>query len=341
MQKGKTLVVTAVISASALFALVGVATGAVLSTPNIPAGGAGGGGFNSSKVPAEFRPWIARAAESCKNKELTGAIIAAQIQQESGFSTSRNTKSSAGALGPAQFMPGTWETWGRDDDGNGKSDPYDVGDAVMAQGRFMCSLVNRAKKSGIESYPWGPIALALAGYNAGWGRVEEYGGVPPKSFARGETYNYVARIMRMSEGFAEKKPKGKFTAPVDTHTSAPYRASGSQWSSGYHTGVDFPVSVGTPVKAIGAGEVAKAGRGGSYGIEVVIKHNDGHYSQYAHLSKMAVKKGTKVKVGQEIGLSGNTGNSTGPHLHFEVRTGPQYGSDIDPVTYLRSREVAI
>ncbi|MCX4903378.1 transglycosylase family protein [Streptomyces sp. NBC_00878] len=132
-----------------------------------------------------------------------------------------------------------------------------------------------------------------------------------------------------------------FTAPVGAGTGTPYRASGSSWSKGYHTGVDFPVPTGTSVKSVGAGSVVTAGWGGSFGYQVVIRHGDGHYTQYAHLSAISVKAGQSVGSGQRIGRSGSTGNSTGPHLHFEVRTGPGFGSDIDPVAYLRAGGVTI
>ncbi len=113
------------------------------------------------------------------------------------------------------------------------------------------------------------------------------------------------------------------------------------WSSGYHTGVDFIASSGTTVRAVGAGTVVSAGWSGSYGNEVVIKHEDGNYSQYAHLSSLSVSAGQSVSGGQQIGLSGSTGNSTGPHLHFEIRTTPSYGSDIDPLAYLRQHGVSL
>ncbi|MET9935678.1 MULTISPECIES: LysM peptidoglycan-binding domain-containing M23 family metallopeptidase [unclassified Streptomyces] len=123
--------------------------------------------------------------------------------------------------------------------------------------------------------------------------------------------------------------------------STPYHASGSMWSSGYHTGVDFIASSGTTVRAVGAGTVVSAGWSGSYGNEVVIRHEDGNYSQYAHLSSLSVSAGQSVSGGQQIGLSGSTGNSTGPHLHFEIRTTPSYGSDIDPLAYLRQHGVSL
>ncbi len=139
-----------------------------------------------------------------------------------------------------------------------------------------------------------------------------------------------------------KAPSGAgFVAPVSGGISTQYRASGAMWSSGYHTGVDFMASSGTTVKAVGAGTVVSAGWAGSYGNEVIIKHADGKYSQYGHLSSLAVSVGQSVTAGQRIGLAGSTGNSTGPHLHFEIRTGPSYGSDVNPVSYLRSKGVTL
>ncbi|OKJ94706.1 peptidase [Streptomyces sp. CB03234] len=140
---------------------------------------------------------------------------------------------------------------------------------------------------------------------------------------------------------AEAPAASGFTAPVSAGVTTPYRASGSMWSSGYHTGVDFAASSGTSVKAVGQGTVVSAGWSGAYGNEVVIQHADGNYSQYAHLSSLTVSSGQTVSGGQEIGLSGSTGNSSGPHLHFEIRTSPSYGSDIDPLAYLRQHGVSI
>lgn len=126
-------------------------------------------------------------------------------------------------------------------------------------------------------------------------------------------------------------------APIGTG----YHSSGSHWASGHHTGVDFLVSTGTAVHAVASGTVVTAGWGGAYGYQIVIRHADGHYSQYAHLSQISVKAGRHVTEGQRIGRSGSTGNATGPHLHFEIRTGPVYGDDIDPLRFLRAHGVSI
>ncbi len=151
---------------------------------------------------------------------------------------------------------------------------------------------------------------------------------------------------------AESKPKPKpkpqsasredrYSAPVSGDVGTRYGKPGSSWSSGYHTGVDFPVPTGTTVMAVSDGRIVSAGWGGAYGYQIVVRHDDGRYSQYAHLSALSVREGQRVTGGQRIGRSGSTGNSTGPHLHFEVRTGPGYGSDIDPLAYLRARGVSI
>ncbi|KQV93820.1 transglycosylase family protein [Streptomyces sp. Root369] len=139
----------------------------------------------------------------------------------------------------------------------------------------------------------------------------------------------------------EKATDTGLVAPVNASLGTPYRKAGSAWSKGYHTGVDFAVPTGTSVKAVAAGKVVTSGWGGSFGYQVVIRHADGRYTQYAHLSAISVKSGQSVGGGQRIGRSGSTGNSSGPHLHFEVRTGPGFGSDIDPVAYLRAGGIRI
>ncbi|MFI7103935.1 M23 family metallopeptidase [Streptomyces sp. NPDC050161] len=140
----------------------------------------------------------------------------------------------------------------------------------------------------------------------------------------------------------ERKRLNAFVAPVTgSYVSTAYKASSGLWSSGSHTGIDFHAATGTPVHAVGAGTVVEAGAGGAYGNNIVIKMHDGTYTQYGHMSSLGVSVGQSVTPGQQIGLSGATGNVTGPHLHFEARTGPDYGSDIDPIAYLRSHGVNV
>ncbi|KPI25214.1 M23 family metallopeptidase [Streptomyces sp. NPDC054950] len=149
-----------------------------------------------------------------------------------------------------------------------------------------------------------------------------------------------ARVRAARE--AERKRLNTFVLPITgSYVSTGYQASSSLWSSGSHTGIDFHAASGTSVHAVGSGTVVEAGWGGSYGNQIVIKMNDGTYTQYGHLSSIAVSVGQTVTPGERIGLSGATGNVTGPHLHFEARTTAEYGSDIDPVAYLRTHGVNV
>ena len=142
------------------------------------------------------------------------------------------------------------------------------------------------------------------------------------------------------------KTAASWVDPVKKYTlSASFAQAGGLWQS-THSGQDFAVASGTNVVAAHGGTVVKAGGNGAgdgaaYGNAIVIKHGNGTYSQYAHLSRIDVKVGQVVSTGQHIALSGNTGNSTGPHLHFEIRTTANYGSAIDPVAFLRGKGVTV
>ncbi|MEU6352146.1 peptidoglycan DD-metalloendopeptidase family protein [Streptomyces sp. NPDC047072] len=431
--------------------------------------GFGGGLADNADIPDWLRPIILDAVAQYGCTEVTPSLIAAQLFQESGFRTNP-PDGGAGALGIAQFIPGTWAAEGVDGNNDGKKDPLDPKDAVPAMVSYDCKLADAVRK-----VPGDVVDNMLAAYNAGAYAVQVYGGIPPYE----ETRNYVREIRERAEKWAApadgqvsgglekvvaaakkalgtpylfggnckppfdgvnrcdcsslvkyawstvgvnlprdtygqvgigtkvtsvkdlrpgdllfsggsasapehvamyiggsqaidaphtgatvrikplsywtpqilvmKRPpytdpasNGTWVAPVaDTTIGTRYHASGSMWSSGYHTGVDFPVPTGTPIRAVGPGTVVTAGWSSAYGYQVVIKHADGKYSQYAHQSKLLVSVGQKVSGGQRIGYSGATGNVSGPHLHFEIRTGPEYGTDIDPLKYLRSHGVKI
>ncbi|TQK52709.1 murein DD-endopeptidase MepM/ murein hydrolase activator NlpD [Streptomyces sp. SLBN-118] len=158
-----------------------------------------------------------------------------------------------------------------------------------------------------------------------------------------------AKALKAAAAKAAKAKAAKkvgWVKPVAHYSlSASFNQGGAMWSH-KHSGQDFAVPVGTLVKATHGGVVVKAGPygggdGPAYGNAIVIKHSNGRYSQYAHLSKINVRVGQHVKTGQGIARSGNTGNSSGPHLHFEIRTTPDYGSALNPITFLRAKGVSI
>lgn len=138
----------------------------------------------------------------------------------------------------------------------------------------------------------------------------------PKIVERGTkvppTYVYPISGGRMSSSFGKRK--------------APKKGA-----STFHKGVDWAVPTGTAIRASCGGVVTRAGWGSGYGYCVYIKHPDGKETRYGHCSKVLVKAGQTVKQGEKIALSGNTGVSTGPHLHFEILVG---GSQVNPLKYL-------
>ncbi|MFE1843413.1 peptidoglycan DD-metalloendopeptidase family protein [Streptomyces sp. NPDC059515] len=139
----------------------------------------------------------------------------------------------------------------------------------------------------------------------------------------------------------ETRYDNPWVAPVEAYElSASYGSGGARWAN-RHTGQDFAVPIGTPVRAVGAGRVVKVSCHGAFGIEIVVEHAGGYYTQYAHLAAAAVDQGERVRTGQWIGQSGTSGNSTGPHLHFEVRVTPEMGSAVDPVPWLARRNVSL
>ena len=112
---------------------------------------------------------------------------------------------------------------------------------------------------------------------------------------------------------------------------------GSRWGS-FHAGIDFAGAAGTPIHAVGSGTVFGAGwLYSGYGISIVIDHGNGLFTHYAHLSQVFVVEGQPVNVGDVIGLEGSTGDSTGPHLHFEVHEG--LWNQIDPAQWFREHGV--
>ena len=107
----------------------------------------------------------------------------------------------------------------------------------------------------------------------------------------------------------------------------------------FHHGVDVALPVGTPLTAPADGVVVKKGNGPSGGVTLILKHEDNRHTVYYHLQKPShLLKGTRVERGELIAYSGNTGASTGPHLHFEVRRSARWGDTVDPVPYLQAEE---
>ena len=134
--------------------------------------------------------------------------------------------------------------------------------------------------------------------------------------------------------------KGKFIYPVKDKK---YHKISSSFGAtryvnnkvaGYHSGIDFPVPIGTPLRAANAGRIVLARKLTTTGNTIIIDHGMNVFSAYAHMSELAVKEGDIVKRGQSIGKSGNTGFTTGPHLHFTISIGTTF---VNPYIFMDNK----
>jgi murein DD-endopeptidase MepM/ murein hydrolase activator NlpD len=160
--------------------------------------------------------------------------------------------------------------------------------------------------------------------------------IPPQDLTLGQLSDKVALLARQVESKSDmlglleaqlfEQTVKKKALPTMLPVNAPFNASGFGWridpftgQQAMHEGIDFITDVGTPVVAAAGGVVQFAGFHPQYGLMVDIDHGNELVTRYAHLSRVAVKEGDIVQRGRRIADSGNTGRSTGPHLHFEVR----------------------
>ncbi|MGY1795548.1 M23 family metallopeptidase [Geodermatophilus sp. SYSU D00525] len=115
---------------------------------------------------------------------------------------------------------------------------------------------------------------------------------------------------------------------------------GARWGT-LHAGIDLAAPIGTPEYAAADGVVLEAGPASGFGLAVYVQHENGDVTVYGHMEEILVQPGQVVRAGDTIALLGNRGQSTGPHLHFEVHVGGIDGERIDPIPWLRDRGVAI
>ncbi|PJO44946.1 peptidoglycan DD-metalloendopeptidase family protein [Lysinibacillus xylanilyticus] len=305
------------------------------------------GGLESGWFPTDFDSIYKAAAEHCG---IDWFILAAVHGQETSFSSnpvaydptkgSMNSKGElVGAVGHFQFMPATWVGWnaakdfpmtsaghisgdlkwitvpanvkkygGRGMDGNsdGVASPWDMTDAAFAAA---CYLKNIGYQKGNET----SIKTALAKYNGG---NVAWQGAAAQKYA-----NEVWSNGKQFESGAASSPIAVAPGDVTYPTTGPIRQQyGGQV---FHYGIDIGSAGRTnvPIVSIADGVVSYVGPLSTYGNIIRVKHNingEDYETLYAHLASYSVKKGETVKKGQKIAIMGNTGKSTGPHLHFEV-----------------------
>ncbi|UED86381.1 M23 family metallopeptidase [Streptomyces profundus] len=195
----------------------------------------------------------------------------------------------------------------------------------------------------------GPWAVSAIGHedrpDQRVGEIEQFLGGVGDNAAGGALGPYFGGLTEGDESRApwywQPLAADEWAMPVSGYPiSAAYGQPGS-WAAGYHTGVDFALPVGTAIHSVGPGTVAETTYHQDYGAMVLVALDDGHFALFAHLSHIAVEPGARVTAESWLGDSGNTGRSTGPHLHFEIRADRNYGSDVDPLSYLAGHGVAV
>jgi len=288
-----------------LVALLSVLAGAAsIFAPHIDTGFRSGPptGLALAEIPADHLPIFLKAQEKYG---VSWAVLAAIAKVESGFGRNMGP-SGAGAIGYMQFMPDTWEAYKQDGNGDGKCDPYDPWDAVFTAAYYL-------KANGFEGDPQG----ALYQYNHAWWYVT-------KVLTQAAAYS--SMMLPTANGVWPLPPTfrtvtSRFGPRVHPVTGVP----------SFHYGVDIEAPEGTPVYAALAGVVEAVRVDGALGLYVSVVSTGGVRTVYGHLSAADVSPGAQVAAGQTIGRSGNTGWSTGPHLHFQVEVN---GTACDPLEWL-------
>ncbi|MGY0025034.1 M23 family metallopeptidase [Streptomyces sp. cg35] len=211
--------------------------------------------------------------------------------------------------------------------GNGQSD---AGEALRARIMQQAETQQNAADTAAQA-----AAEEAAAKQAAQEAAEKQAAAEKKEAAEKKKAEAEAKAKAEAERLA--KLAKSYKLPVASYTlTGTFGQPGSMWSSGYHTGLDFAASTGTPIYAIHGGTVTEAGWAGAYGYRTVLTLDDGTELWFCHQSSMNVSVGQKVSTGDVIGRVGATGNVTGAHLHLEVHPGGD-ATGVDPAAWLRDK----
>lgn len=290
-------------------------------------------------IPRRFIPIYVDAARRYRLGPRGWSILASVHKNENGFSGSGGSPTStAGALGPMQFLSSTWAAYGADGDGDGRKDVQNVHDAIHGAARYLRALGAPGDwRSAIFGYNHADWYVALV---VDW--ATKFAGGTPTRFA--STTNSggggacgCATTTASTGGPSGPLPAGAPDLSWPSAQRSIISPFGPRWGR-IHEGIDIPMPSGTDLNAAAAGRVVSAGWVSGYGNYTCIAHAVRFSTCYAHQTRIAVRAGQRVAAGQRIGVSGCTGSCFGPHLHFEVRLGQGIsGRAVDPAGYLQGR----
>ena len=210
----------------------------------------------------------------------------------------------------------------------------DIGSGLKGIGSSVADSVNGVLKKGADAARGGLADLAAKAFKPIKSGITKALGKNtsawPGMVARAPL-NLIDSAIDYIRGKDVTEASGAWMKPVKAAYGTRFGARGLMWSSGRHTGLDFPAATGTKVVAVDNGTVKSAQSGGPYGRHVLLNHGGGLQSLYAHMSSIAAKVGAGITKGARVGAVGATGNTTGPHLHLEARVN---GRAVDPMKYL-------
>ncbi|MCT2589527.1 M23 family metallopeptidase [Streptomyces sp. N2-109] len=307
-------------------------SGAVLGVGVIAAVGAGGVASASDKSSAPVSmPDLASMASSVTDqlpaaKDLpgVGSLMSDDSDEESGEDGTTNAAAQA---------PLSYAALSTTDAQAGQSDPGEALRArILAQAETQQAEADRTAREDAAA----AAAKKAADEAEAKATAEAKAEAAKKAAAKKKAE---AEAARKAEAERLAKLARSWALPTSNYQlTSGYGAAGGMWQND-HTGQDFAAPTGTPVNAVHSGTVKEAGWAGSYGYRIVLELDDGTEVWYCHLSSMQVSAGAEVSTKDVIGNVGSTGNSTGPHLHLEVRPG---GADpVDPLSWLRGKGLSI
>lgn len=268
---------------------------------------AGWAGYSTNALHAEnelYRSQLKMADEkmqALENKAKTVEKISGQLQElvrTNGGTVPENTGMGTGGIGGASTVPDIAKTAG-----NKKKD-----DEKIAVSETPGELLKEMRRLDERLDKQIRLVVAL------------------RSEFMNQAYGTVSSVLNPT---AETPNIWPVTGPISSYYG--YRTSPGGIGSTFHEGVDIAGDYGTPISATAAGTVTKAGWVGGYGYLVEVRHADGIVTRYGHNSAVLVYEGQHVDQGSMIALMGSTGNSTGPHCHYEVRI---HGEAVDPMYFL-------
>ncbi|WP_335983173.1 C40 family peptidase [Streptomyces sp. CA2R106] len=295
------------------------------------------GELDLSQISAQYQPWITKASATCT--AVGGALLPAQIEQESGWNP--KAQSSAGAKGLAQFIDGTWKTWGVDADGGG-ADVFDAPDAIMTMAKYDCWLAKKAQKLIDAHQAAGDVVtLMLAGYNAGPDAVTKYGGVPPYP----ETEQYVRTILAYETTYTQSPGDttgGAFGARV---VAAAVKQEGIpySWGGGTVDGASFGIAQGSGTKGFDcSGLVLYAVYQASAGKTVLPHSSEQQATMGKEVSRADMQPGDVIAFQLKTGDYDHIGIYMGNDTFVEApRTGEVIRESKLSDPYYKTRRIAI